>query len=151
MKKLMHKDGHGPGHACCGGKDPDCCTDHKHEHTHEHCYAHTHEHTQPGHIHEHEHCCEHSHEHVHPHGHEHGTEHAHEHTHGSELQAEQILVLLGYTLDHNRSHLGELCEIEAGLRKMEKSTAADAVHNSVHHFEKAIAELETALNAAKEE
>lgn len=150
MKKLLHKGGHGSGH-CCGGLDQDCCKHDHHEHSHSHCYAHTHEHTEPGHIHEHEHCREHSHEHSHGHCHNHAAEGAHEHTHDAPLAAEQTLVLLGYTLDHNRDHLGELGDIEAGLRKMEKVEAADAVHNSIHHFEKAIAEMEKALKAAKED
>lgn len=152
MKKLMHKGGHEPGQSCCGGKDTDCCMDHEHhDHTHEHCYTHTHEHTQPSHIHAHEHCCEHTHEHIHGNGREHGTERAHEHTHETELPLDQTLVLLNYTLDHNRSHLSELCEIEANLRKMEKCAAADSLHNSIHLFEKAVAELENALKAAREE
>lgn len=146
MKKLLHKDGH-----CCGGHDHDCCTNHDHhEHSHTHCYTHDHEHTAPGHSHEHEHCREHTHEHVHQHGHDHDADCAHNHTHESTLGAEQTLVLLGYTLDHNRAHLGELGDIEAGLRKMDKCGAADAIHNSIHHFEKAIAEMEKALKAAKE-
>ena len=69
--------------------------------------------------------------------------HGHEHSHGAELTGEQTLALLAYTLEHNRSHAGELHDLAHAQE------AAQSVHEAVHFFEHGNDKLAEALLLAK--
>ena len=77
--------------------------------------------------------------------------HGHEHSHGAELTGEQTLALLAYTLEHNRSHAGELHGVAHPLGHQGKPEAAKLVAEAVHYFGHCNDRLEEALRLVKGE
>ena len=86
-------------------------------------------------MHEHEHDLEHDHlyEHVHEHSHEHGHTHTHEGITAFD-SVEQAVKVLGYMLDHNRSHAEELHEICHKLEATGEAEAAEYLDKAVDAF-----------------
>ena len=93
-------------------------------------------------MHEHEH--EHMHEHMHEHHHDHG--HTHEDITAFE-STEQAVRILGYMLDHNRSHAEELHEICHRLEASGKETAAEYLDKAVDAFRDGNELMDKALRA----
>lgn len=77
--------------------------------------------------------------------------HGHEHTHDISLTPEQTIALLGYTLEHNRSHAEELGDLALALELQGKDEAAQSVHEAIHFFEHGNDRLNEALLLAKGE
>ena len=90
----------------------------------------------------------HEHEHDHDHAH-HSHPHSHEHTGGKPMSHEEVLALLTYMLDHNRSHAEELHNIAHALEKQGKHDAAALVGDAVHYFGHCNDKLEEALRLVK--
>ena len=90
----------------------------------------------------------HEHEHDHDHAH-HCHPHSHEHTGDKPMSPEEVLALLNYMLDHNRSHAEELHNIAHALEKQGKHDAAALVGDAVHYFGHCNDKLEEALRLVK--
>ena len=96
------------------------------------------------HEHEHEHMHEHTHEHHHDHGHTHDNITAFEST-------EQAVRILGYMLDHNRSHAEELHEICHKLEESGEEKAAEYLDKAVDAFREGNELMDQALRALNKE
>jgi hypothetical protein len=83
---------------------------------------------------------------VHGKPHEHGHEHHHDHEHGAADDPAKILSVLGYMLEHNKSHAGDLAELAHKLRHADNDAAADLIGVGVKDFEAGNGKLEEALN-----
>jgi ABC-type Zn2+ transport system substrate-binding protein/surface adhesin len=105
---------------------------HHHHHEHEH---------------EHDHGLTHSHEHSHDEGHDH--EHNHDHTEVSSRSQQQLAAVLGYMLEHNRSHADELAETASRLKTLGIEAAAADVEAAVKSFGEGNDKLEAALALLK--
>lgn len=88
------------------------------------------------------------------HHHHHGAEcehHHHHHHHCEEeveapdLSYEQVLALMSYMLEHNRSHANELAGIGAALEKEGRPEASQAIFEAVHFFEHCNDKIEEAI------
>ena len=105
------------------------------------------------HEHEHEHMHEHTHEHTHEHSHEHH-HHDHDHVHGDITafeSTEQAVMILGYMLEHNRSHAEELHEICHRLEATGKEEAAEYLDKAVDSFREGNDLMDKALRILKKE
>ncbi|MBR5045442.1 MAG: class I SAM-dependent methyltransferase [Oscillospiraceae bacterium] len=101
------------------------------------------------HEHEHEHMHEHTHEHFHEHHH-----HDHDHDHGDITafeSTEQAVMILGYMLDHNRSHAEELHEICHRLEATGEEEAAEYLDRAVDSFREGNDLMDKALRILKKE
>lgn len=67
------------------------------------------------------------------------------------ITPEQTLALLGYMLDHNRSHAEELHDIIHALEDQGKGDAAGVLEEAMDMFRAANAKLESALILARED
>ena len=90
---------------------------------------------------------EHMHEHEHDHSH-HG--HTHEHITAFE-STEQAVMILGYMLDHNRSHAEELHEIRHRLEATGEEEAAEYLDRAVDSFREGNDLMDKALRILKKE
>ena len=94
---------------------------------------------------------DHSHDHGHGagHSHSHSHEHSHEHTHSHGQAGDETLApvaaMMGYLLDHNRSHAGELGQIAEKLKANGKDEAARILAEGVSDFARGNEKLEKAL------
>ncbi|MEG1632665.1 MAG: hypothetical protein RR314_01310 [Oscillospiraceae bacterium] len=77
--------------------------------------------------------------------------HSHDHSHEEALSPEQTLALMGYTLDHNRSHSEELLGISSSLAAQGNAEAARLVAEAVHYFDHCNEKLDEALKLVKGE
>lgn len=105
------------------------------------------------HEHEHEHMHEHTHEHTHEHSHEHH-HHDHDHVHGDITafeSTEQAVMILGYMLEHNRSHAEELHEICHRLEATGEEEAAEYLDKAVDSFREGNDLMDKALRILKKE
>lgn len=85
----------------------------------------------------------HEHEHVHNHPYPHS--HSHPHTHGP-VDIARIKTLLGYMLEHNREHAGELGSLAHELRHAGLDRAADTLDDGVKDFDRGNEKLAEALD-----
>ena len=92
---------------------------------------------------------------MHDHDHEHGHEHSHGgHTHENITafeSTEQAVRILGYMLDHNRSHAEELHEICHRLEASGEEKAAEFLDKAVDFFREGNAQMEEALKLLNKE
>jgi len=90
----------------------------------------------------------------HEHTHEHSHEHPHVHTH-EDITAfestEQAVRILGYMLDHNKSHAEELHEICHKLEASGEEEAAEYLDKAVDAFRDGNSLMEKALSSLKKE
>jgi hypothetical protein len=85
------------------------------------------------------------HEHEHAHNHPYPHSHSHPHTHGPPDIA-RIKTLLGYMLEHNREHAGELGSLAHELRHAGLDGAADTLDDGVKDFDRGNEKLAEALD-----
>ena len=89
------------------------------------------------------------HEHEHSH---HGYTHEHTHEHITAFEStEQAVKILGYMLDHNKSHAEELHEICHKLELSGKAQAAEYLDRAVDAFRDGNTLMEEALRLLKNE
>lgn len=96
--------------------------------------------------HEHESPVQGSHEHEHTHSHPHPHSHSHPHTHDGPPDITRIKALLGYMLEHNRDHAGELGALAHQLQHAGLDRAADILNAGVKDFDRGNEKLAEALS-----
>ena len=97
---------------------------------------------------------DHEHEHMHPHTHDHDHDPVHGHTHEGIAafdSTEQAVRILGYMLDHNKSHAEELHEICHRLEATGEEIAAEYLDKAVDAFRDGNSLMEEALRALNKE
>ena len=82
--------------------------------------------------------------------HEHEHEHFHENITAFESK-DQAIALVGFMLEHNKSHTEELHEVCHKLEASDEKEAAFLIDDAVDHFREGNALLESALAALKKE
>lgn len=90
------------------------------------------------------------HHHEHTHDHEHDHEHTHEHAPGCADERTELKALLGYMLEHNEHHLGELSDIADRLLELDMHAAAGLVGEAMAEYGKGNRKLEEALAKTEE-